>query len=350
MTVAAVKGPDHTLRARALEEVVTRVLGADDRTLALAEFTLPPARGTSGDEAGVEARAVVTGAALDAARTPPFGTEQRVVVLRSDDAWAAGEVATERLVAYLGDPEPTTALVLELTGTVPAGLAKALKAASAEMLEVGSSKGATAEVLADAARAAGLRLTPDATAAVARRVGEDAGRVPGIVDLLIATFGTDGALSAEDVGPYLGGEGAVPVFELTKALDAGDIPAALAVLGRLLGPMGMHPLQVAAVLHNHVRRLVRLDDPAVTGEDAAKEALGGSVHPYVAKLAWQQARAMGTDGIRRAVELLAEADLDLRGRSGAPPEAVLEILVARLAHLAGRAAPSRPRGRPARRS
>jgi hypothetical protein len=59
---------------------------------------------------------------------------------------------------------------------------------------------------------------------------------------------------------------------------------------------------------------------------------------------------MGTDGIRRAVELLAEADLDLRGRSGAPPEAVLEILVARLAHLAGRAAPSRPRGRPARRS
>jgi hypothetical protein len=56
--------------------------------------------------------------------------------------------------------------------------------------------------------------------------------------------------------------------------------------------------------------------------------------PYPAGKALRQARRLGHDRIARAVELLAGADLDLRGRIGWPPELVMEVLVARLAQLA----------------
>jgi DNA polymerase-3 subunit delta len=42
---------------------------------------------------------------------------------------------------------------------------------------------------------------------------------------------------------------------------------------------------------------------------------------------------LGTARIARAVRLLAEADLDLRGDTSLPGETVLEVLVARLSRL-----------------
>ncbi|MGH9023839.1 MAG: hypothetical protein ACRDV9_12200, partial [Acidimicrobiia bacterium] len=102
---------------------------------------------------------------------------------------------------------------------------------------------------------------------------------------------------------------------------------------RLLGPAGMHPLQVMALLHGHFRRLVRLDDPAVTTEAEAVAALGGKVKPYPAGLAMRQSRLLGVDRLRVAYRLLVEADLGLRGASGCSGETVLEVLVVRLARL-----------------
>jgi DNA polymerase-3 subunit delta len=43
--------------------------------------------------------------------------------------------------------------------------------------------------------------------------------------------------------------------------------------------------------------------------------------------------------VRRAIDLLARADLDLRGETDLPAELVMEVLVARLSRLAP--APSR---------
>jgi DNA polymerase-3 subunit delta len=95
----------------------------------------------------------------------------------------------------------------------------------------------------------------------------------------------------------------------------------------------MHPLQVLAVLHSHYRRLLRVDDPSITGEKDAHAALGGKGSPYGSKKAWQQATSLGTDGLRAAYDLLARADLDIKGESGADPQTVIELLVARLTGL-----------------
>lgn len=338
-SVVVVKGPDHELRTRTIDDVVARLLGDDDRTLALAETWLPPARGRAGEDGGGDAREAALAAALDGARTPPFGTSRRVVVVRSDDGYLAGEAAM--LAAYLADAEPTTALVLESVGRLPADLARALKGAGAEEVGGVPAKGATAAVLTEQLARARISLDRAATALVTDRFGEDTGRVPALVDVLVSTYGEGASLGAGEVSPYLGEEGGVPIFELTKAVDAGDVPEALAVLHRMTGAMGMHPLQVMAVLHNHFRRILRLDDPSVGSEGDAVEALGGKVHAYPAKLAWQRAQRLGAGGLRRAFALLAKADRDLRGFTGAPEDAVLGVLVTELALLAKRGAPAR---------
>ena len=99
------------------------------------------------------------------------------------------------------------------------------------------------------------------------------------------------------------------------------------------------------MLHKHYQRMLRLDDPSIGGEQGAVEALGGKVKPYPAGLALRQARLLGGGGLRSAYGLLAKADVDLRGATALPEDAVLEVLVARLAGLsrrAGAGAGSRP--------
>src|SRR5262249_48208783 len=160
----------------------------------------------------------------------------------------------------------------------------------------------TADVLRSAARAAGLRLTPDALALVVAHLGDDAGRVGALVDVLAAASG-DGALDRDSVLPYLGGVGSVPPYQLTNAIDASDVPAAPEVLHRLLTvtspqqPGPMHPLQVMGLLANHYARLLRLDDPAVRTEADAVAALGGKVRPFTARKALDASRRLAADGL-----------------------------------------------------
>ena len=56
--------------------------------------------------------------------------------------------------------------------------------------------------------------------------------------------------------------------------------------------------------------------------------------PFPAKKLLQQGRILGSAGVARAITLLAQADLDLRGAQGWPDRLVLEVLVARLSRLA----------------
>ena len=64
-----------------------------------------------------------------------------------------------------------------------------------------------------------------------------------------------------------------------------------------------------------------------------------------ARFPLEAAQRLGTDGLREAMRLLAQAELDLRGASGLDERTVIDVLVARLAALSRRhqpAAGSRP--------
>jgi DNA polymerase-3 subunit delta len=185
-----------------------------------------------------------------------------------------------------------------------------------------------------------VRLGGAAAAIVEAHLGEDVGRLGALLDLLAASYGVGAHLGVEEVEPFRGEAGGVAPWELTDAIDAGDTAAALAVLHRLLGGGQRPPLVVMATLQRHYTDMLRLDGAAVSTDAQAAELLG--TKPYPAAKAMRQARRLGSAAVGRAVTLLADADLDLRGRTGWPEDLVLDVLVARLSRLVP---PERARGR-----
>ncbi|HEX5586691.1 MAG TPA: hypothetical protein VFZ17_05245 [Acidimicrobiia bacterium] len=351
MTASAylVRGSDPLLRDRALDALVVELLGDDDRSLALEEFTVPGRAGAGRDEGesassappgGAEAREAVVGAILNAATSPPFMTASRVVVVRDAGGLVASDV--DALARYLDEPLDTTVLVFVAGGgTMPTALTKKLSSVGAVERAPESEK--TGEVLKSTAHAAGVLLTGDAAQLIASHLADDAGRVVALVDVLATARDQGTKLGIDDVMPYLGDEGAVPSYQLTNAIEEGDDARALEILHRLLTvtsaqqPKPMHPLQLMGTLLAYYRRVLRLDDPSIRSATDAVEVLGGRIKEYPARKALSASRALGTDGIREAFDALARADLDLKGARGIPPDAVMEVLVVRLARLSARA-------------
>ena len=346
MTAAAyvVTGVDPVLQAEALEQLLAQLVGDDDRTLAVEELTVPgraaPGEGEGDAPTGAEGRAEVVAAALNAAQSPPFMTARRVVVLH--EAGNLSKQDAEPLVEYLADPMETTTLVIVAGGgRPPKSLTDALRAAKAVGVEPENER--TGDVLAQHLEDAGIELDPEAAKLVTSHLGEDAGRVPQLVELLTSAFGAGATLDVDDVAPYLGDAGSVPGYLLTNAIEAGDIAGALDTLRRMLTATGpgqlraMHPLQGLGMLHSYYRRLLRLDDVDVRSPRDAVAALGGRIKEYPARRALEAARALGSDGLRQAYDYLFVADLDIKGARAIPEDAVMEVLAARLAALHGRA-------------
>jgi len=306
----------------AVVDVVDALVGERDRALTVEEI--------AGDDYEM---AVV----VDAAQTPPFLADQRVVVARDAGRFGSAD-AVAPLVAYLDDPLPTTRLVLVWgSGRVPKPLIDAVNRAGGADIDPSpgrDQRGWVADQLAES----DLRIDADGRKLISTTLGEDVARLRGIIETLEATFGPGARLGKTDVAPYLGERGALAPWELTDAIDAGDIPGALDRLHRRTGAGGWHALQVMATLHNHFGRMLALDGANVASERDAAELLGMDARrsTFPARKAMQQARRLGHDRISRAIQLLAQADLDARGAKDWPDHLVLEVLVARLAALAPR--------------
>jgi DNA polymerase-3 subunit delta len=311
-----VKGDDASVVAQEVRALLAEVVGDLDHALVVEEIG-----GGPGEELSV-------GAVVDACLTPPFLVDRRVVVVREAGRLLTADVP--RLVEVVQDPLHSTVLVLVgAGGTVPAPLVKAVKEAG-RIIDVTTSKAGDRKAwLHEHLRGAPVKLEPGATDLLAGHVGEDLGRVEGLLGALSAAYGEGARISAEELAPYLGEAGNVPRYELTDAIDRGDPGRALIVLHRMLDAGGLVPIQVLATLHGHFANMLALDGDDIGGERDAAALLGTA--PFVAKKALEQSRRLGSARIAEAINLIAGADLDVRGASGLNAEVVIEILVARLA-------------------
>jgi DNA polymerase-3 subunit delta len=308
-----VDGEDPTLVADEVRRLVGKLAGGD-HALTVEDFW--------GDEVDLEA---VAGACA----TPPFLADRRVVVLRDAGRFSADEVRP--LLAYLEDPLPTTSLIVAGGGggRIATKLANAIKKVG-EVVSVGPGRDARGWVEARL-REAPLRFDPAARTQLTSHLGEDLGRLPALIEALVASYGSGAAIGVAELEPFLGEAGSVAPWELTDAIDRGDTETALTVLHRLLHAGDRHPLVVLAVLHRHVTQALQLDGSGATSEASAAAILGIAKgrSTFPARKALATSRRWGSDGVARAIRLLADADVDLRGESTWPASAVLEVLVAR---------------------
>jgi DNA polymerase-3 subunit delta len=317
--VYLVKGDDPSLVAQAAHGLTEELVGGSDPSLAVEEFGAPGSEDLD------------VGLVIDACTTPPFLVERRVVVVR--DAGQLNAADGARLTAYLEDPLPTTSLVLVGGGgTVPAALAKSVgKVGEVVNTAVGTGR-ARSQWLADHLRDAPVRLDGPSTAKLGEHLGGDMGRLAGLLDTLAAAYGVGATIKVGDLAPFLGEAGSVAPWDLTDAIDSGDAAKSLGLLARMTGAGELHPLAAMSLLHRHYRQMLRLDGSGVTSPEEAAELLGLR-SAYPAKKALAQCRRLGTARIARAINLLAQADVDLRGVTALPGELVLQVLVARLSRL-----------------
>ena len=286
MGVYLITGDDESLVLSAVSELLHRLVGDDDRSLMVDDL--------DGDE--YELRAVV-----GAAQTPPFLTERRVVVARGVSRFVVDDLPP--LVDYLDAPLPTTELVLVSGGgRLAKALTDATKRAGAEVIATAPPSKARERSgwFEEHVAAAGLRLDHHALVLLGSWLGEDAGRLQGILDTLTAAYGTGHVLKVDDITPFLGDAGGVPPWDLTDAIDRGDTTRALNLLHRMMRAGERHPLQIMAVLHGHYSKLLALDGANARDESSAAAAMG--IKPgFPAKKAFDQFRKMGGAPVVRRV-------------------------------------------------
>jgi DNA polymerase-3 subunit delta len=313
--VVLVKGEDPVLLADAVNDAVDDALEGADRAFAAEEL--------SGDDLTVSG-------IVDAATTPPLLTDRRVVVVRDVGRWSTE--ALEPLIDYLGDPLDTTSLVLVAGGgQTSARLLNAIKKVG-RVVDAAAPRAGKARSgwVADRLEASPLRFDAAAGARLVDHLGEDLGRLASIIEALVSAYGEGAHIGVEEVEPFLGGAGGVAPWDLTDAIDRGDTAGSLLALERLLGN-DRHPLVIMGSLHRHYAAMLRLDGSGIRDEQTAAGVLG--MAPFPARKAITQAARLGTAGVARAIDLLARADLDLRGLKEWPDGLVLEVLVARLSRL-----------------
>jgi DNA polymerase-3 subunit delta len=317
--VFLIRGEDASLVAQAARTVIAGALGDRDPALVVEELG-----GPSGDDLDV-------GVVIDACTTPPFLIDRRVVVVR--DAGRLKAADSERLVETIRDLLATTVLVLVGGGgTIPQTLARVVGEVG-EVIDATPRAGRERDGWVNAQLAtAPVRLDASAAKMVREHLGDDLGRLEGLLRTLAAAYGEGASVSVADLEPYLGTAGSVPMWDLTDAIDDGSASGALRALHRLMGAGGRGGPEVVGILHRHFANLWRLDGADVaTGDEAAHHLGLGTA--FQGKKLFAQFSRLGGDRAGKALALIADADLDVKGRTALPTEVVLEILVARLSRL-----------------
>jgi len=313
-----VTGDDPSIVANEVHAIVNRLVGDRDPSLVVEEV------------GGAGSDALDVGQIIDAYTTPPFLVDLRVVVVR--EIGRLDSDAAKRLLDALEHPFPGTVLVMSGGGgRLPNGFYKAIGTIG-DVVDVTARRfNERKSYLSDHLSHAPVKLNAEARDALSTHLGEDLGRLAGLLETLASAYGEGALVDAVMLEPFLGTKGSVPIFDLTDAIDSGEMATALAVVDRMMGPGGTSGHALVASLDNHFSRIARLDGADVrTGEDAAA-ILGVAAFP--AKKALNAARRLDTQSIASAVGLVAQADLDLKGMTGLDERVVLEILVARLARL-----------------
>ncbi len=176
---------------------------------------------------------------------------------------------------------------------------------------------------------------------VAEQVGDDVARVDALARTLQSIYGTAPVVFAR-LEPYLGDAGDVPVWDLTDAIDAGEVTKAIVIARRMLESRRRAGIQIVAMLQRHYLNMTRLEGSDARTKEDASELLG--INAYPAGKAMQLAERLGAQRIATAVHWITNADIDLKGGvsyGGRDLESdldvteltVIEVLVARLARL-----------------
>ena len=327
--VYLIRGDEPSIVSRELEKLITSLLENEDKSLVVEELLE--------DDYQTDSEIYSVESLVSAIQTVPFLTRKRIVIGR-DFARFSKKEDLEPLFAYMKDPIETNYLILvwekgaklQRANQIPKSLIEAVNGCG-EVIDIRVGRKVNGWIREQVGESS-IVLDEASISLLEKSVGEEIGRIPAILATLESVFGSGSDLQSSDIEPYIGQAGNVVPWELTDRITSGNAASALGILTRMQGNGAQHQMQILGFLSNHYFRILQLSGRSgVTSEEAAN--LLGDKSAYRAKKTLSEANRLGPEKSKRAIQLLAEADVNLRGGTGVPAETVMEVLVARLSSL-----------------
>jgi DNA polymerase-3 subunit delta len=260
----------------------------------------------------------------NALATAPMMSPRRLVLVREAHELPAD--AEEVVAAFAKDPTPTSVLLLlaEKADARSAIFKAASKAGRVLKIEVPYERDLPAWCR-ERARALGVTLEDGAARQLVEAVGRDLAGLRGALERLALFVGAGGRVGSEAVSAMVAETREHSVFALCDRVGAADLVGAWELARKILAQREP-PLRLLALLSRHFRQLLRLREAREAG--ASRDAAGASagISPYALKNLWPQVERHTLAGLRKAVDLLYDADLAIKS-TRLPAETVLEKLV-----------------------
>jgi DNA polymerase III delta subunit len=276
---------------------------------------VPPKGG--GDEMEGSLRAAVEGMVPALQSGSLFGGRRGVLVVDAHQLLKAEADIAASLVETVGGDGSVVVFVAD--GALPAALGKAVKALGETISIKKMREKDAADWLANQARERRMRIEPEAANALLQRFGSDIASMSQALDQLAAT---EGPVTVDDVNARFRNRPDEPMWHFSDAVSAGNTGEALRRLADFL--THGHPLQLMAFLLSDLRRRA----VAAASPDIATFAqrIGSSPEHYPTRKAWGQRDASSEEDLRRALDAMARADVELK----TAPEATHRVTMERL--------------------
>jgi DNA polymerase-3 subunit delta len=245
-----------------------------------------------------------------------FDTGTRYVLVDDAGPWKAADLGP--LEAVLAEPPPDTVLVLIVRGKPLKQLVKLVEGAGGEVREEAAPKPwELPRWVAERAREEGLQLDKEAAKTLVALAGPGQQRLAREVEKLALAVHPAVRASADDVERLAAADAAPQAYELADALAAGDLSAAMA-LSEELEAHGERP---GRLMFPVVRRLRDVHRAAVLLESGASEqqaAQALKAPPWLAKRTVARAKKADRPALERALCVMAELEVELRGGGERP--------------------------------
>jgi DNA polymerase III delta subunit len=256
-----------------------------------------------------------------------FGGASGVLVVDSQNLLKAeAEIIAELL--KVADPESVTAVFLS-SGKTPAPVAKVLKERGEAVSIKKMRERDAVRWLAEEARDRKLRLEPEAGTILVRHYGSDIAALGQALDQLAVDGST---ITAETVEGRYVNRPDEPMWLLADAISEGKEGEALRRLADFL--QHGHPLVVLSFLEGEVkRRSLAAIAPDV---DTYASWVNASPQAYPVKKVWQQRSRTRSDSLRRSLDALARADLQIKTAPEETHRVTLERLTVAMCRWLGK--------------
>jgi DNA polymerase-3 subunit delta len=286
----------------------------------------------------LEAGEAPIGKILEAANTLPMMAKKRLVVVRGVERLEKGgdggdddkkRSPSDALAEYVQSPSPSSCVLL--VGTKLDGRRKLATVSRKSNVIVSCDPIRPHQLpgfVRDEARRRGHAIAHDVADAIVDLAGGELAALIDAVERLSLYVGAKNPIDEEAVHASIARVRVGSVWGLSDAVAARDRSKALHLLHENFDPRD-RGLPLLGLLASSVRKTLKvraLLQAGASAEDAAKQA---GLPPFRARDAAAQAKKFREGELERAVVILAEADLALKG-SKRPPILVLEDAVVRL--------------------